>query len=88
MALTKTTTLKSQFGTDVIFHDAYLRVGKLDGGKNLIVVHLDTYKIEGDLRPVKTDLISFAPSLEGPNFIAQAYAHIKTLEEYSDAKDC
>jgi len=31
---------------------------------------------------------SFAYALEGPNPIKQAYLHLKSLPEYSDATDC
>ena len=30
----------------------------------------------------------FTPSLEGDNFIKQAYLHLKSLPEYADAIDC
>jgi hypothetical protein len=30
----------------------------------------------------------FFPSLEGNNFIAQAYEHLKTLPEFEGAEDC
>jgi hypothetical protein len=33
-------------------------------------------------------IYDFAPDIEGPNFIAQAYAHLKTLPEFSGAVDC
>lgn len=31
---------------------------------------------------------SFEPDLEGPNFIKQAYAHLKGLAEFAGAEDC
>jgi hypothetical protein len=31
---------------------------------------------------------SFVPNLNGANFIAQAYAHLKTLPEFAGAIDC
>ena len=30
----------------------------------------------------------FAPSMDGGNFIKQAYLHLKTLPEFSNATDC
>lgn len=30
----------------------------------------------------------FIPDLSGPNFIAQAYLHLKTLPEFAGATDC
>lgn len=31
---------------------------------------------------------TFVPDMNGGNFIAQAYAHLKTLPEFADATDC
>jgi hypothetical protein len=31
---------------------------------------------------------NFVPSLEGANFIAQAYEYLKTLPEFKGATDC
>jgi hypothetical protein len=33
-------------------------------------------------------MYSFAPDLNGKNFIAQAYEHLKTLPEFAGATDC
>ena len=30
----------------------------------------------------------FVPDLDGPNFVKQAYEHLKTLPEFADAVDC
>jgi hypothetical protein len=30
----------------------------------------------------------FVPTMDGGNFIAQAYEHLKTLPEFADAVDC
>ena len=37
---------------------------------------------------VREQFYTFQPDLEGPNFIAQAYEHLKTLPEFADAEDC
>jgi hypothetical protein len=31
---------------------------------------------------------SFTPDMDGPNFIKQAYQHLKTLPEFEGAVDC
>ena len=37
---------------------------------------------------LQTESYTFAPKLDGENFIKQAYEHLKTLEEFKDAIDC
>ena len=37
---------------------------------------------------LETGFYSFTPNLDGQNFIAQAYNHLKTLPEFSGATDC
>jgi hypothetical protein len=41
---------------------------------------------EGEL--IERKVYEFTPNLEGANFIAQAYDHLKTLPEFSGAIDC
>lgn len=43
---------------------------------------------EGNTVEVSTKMVEFDVSLEGKNFIAQAYDHIKTLPEFTGASDC
>lgn len=33
-------------------------------------------------------IYAFTPDMDGSNFIAQAYEHLKTLLEFADAEDC
>jgi len=37
---------------------------------------------------VKDTVFQFTPDMDGPNFIKQAYLHLKTLPEFADAEDC
>ena len=37
---------------------------------------------------IKHEQFNFVPNLEGQNFIAQAYEHLKTLPEFAGAEDC
>lgn len=87
MALKKSITLTSNFGDEVVFPNAYIKVAELKGDKNLMSVEVFYFKEQGDkyLQKMQT---SFVPSLEGNNFIAQAYEHLKTLPEFADATDC
>lgn len=87
MALAKTITLKTNFGDDVTFNNAYIRVATINGDKNLLNLEVFYFKEQGGKYLQKTEM-SFVPSLEGVNFIAQAYTHLKTLPEFSDAVDC
>lgn len=87
MALTQKITLKDSFGDDRVFPNAYIKVDQINGNKGLLQVVLGVYKEQGQN---KIDSVStgFAPSLDGKNFIAQAYDHVKTLEIFADAQDC
>lgn len=95
MALTKTITL-SFHGQDVEFQNVYIKVSEIVGGKNRIeaVVELNKPKrSDADENTKHADLIesrryAFVPNLSGDNFIAQAYAHLKTLPEFNGAVDC
>ena len=87
MALKKTTTLKNNFGDDVTFIDAYIKIEKLDGNKEQIGINVSFYrKLNEQIIDNKNYL--FTPLLEGKNFIAQAYEHLKTLPDFAGAVDC
>jgi hypothetical protein len=87
MALKKQITLKSNFGDDVVFNDAYMKINTLSGDKNKIEFQLFVFK-QADGLLIERKQFSFVPNLNGSNFIAQAYNHLKTLPEFSDAFDC
>lgn len=87
MALTKTITIKNNFGEDSKFVNAYLRVERFEGTRHLISVQLGFYK-EGGKEFLMGSNFSFIPDLNGLNFIKQAYEHLKSTPEFSDATDC
>jgi hypothetical protein len=87
MALTKTITIKNNFGEDSEFTNAYLRIERIEGTRHLISVQLGFYK-EGGKEFLMNSSFSITPDLDGPNFIKQAYEHLKTLPEFADAVDC
>jgi len=64
--------------------DCYVKVESISGGKDKLValVSFTSEKIKGKKS------YEFSPSLDGRNFIAQAYEHIKTLPEFAGATDC
>jgi hypothetical protein len=64
--------------------DAYVKVLTVAGSKTdltaLILFLTDNLSFEKSF--------TFVPDLDGPNFIKQAYLHLKTLPEFADAVDC
>ena len=87
MALKKQVTLKSNFGDDVIFNNAYIKVVALSGNKESMRIEVGTHKA-ADSVALDRQQYYFAPNLDGKNFIAQAYNHLKTLPEFAGATDC
>jgi hypothetical protein len=63
---------------------AYIKVVFISGNKTQIVANVnfknDTFEFNRQYE--------FAPNMEGGNFIAQAYNHLKTQPEFSGAVDC
>lgn len=67
---------------------AYCKVVVLHGDKNSLHAAMSATKDNADGELVEGFQIQFVPDLDGPNFIAQAYAHFKTLPEFAGATDC
>lgn len=86
MALQKTHTVKFH-GKDVVFQDCYFKVSHIAGSKLNLIVSVDAMSSRDGSTIERTDH-SFTPNMDGGNFIAQAYAHLKTLPEFSGATDC
>ena len=95
MALQKTLNLpasltaKGEFGEIVqekepVAFDAYIKVETVTGNKFQVASTISLT----DNKKVFYRTYEFSPDLAGPNFIAQAYLHLKTLPEFSDATDC
>lgn len=87
MALTKSIVLKDNFGDDKQFVDSYIKVDSLSGNKKEMCIAIGIYR-EKDGQKISNQQAAFSPNLNGKNFIAQAYEHLKTLSEFSDATDC
>ena len=87
MALKKSISLKTNFGDDVVFDAAYIKVEKIYGDKNQIRCDVVFLKRENDIA-VWNNSYFFEPSLNGDNFICQAYKYLKTLPEFAGATDC
>lgn len=89
MALTATLTLTDNFGVDVTLPDLYVRVDRVDGGKQSVIATAGLYRKNG-AELVANSTYTFQPSVaeSAANFIAQAYEHLKTLPEFEGAEDC
>lgn len=87
MALKKQMTLVSNFGDDVVFNDAYIKVENLAGDKSHIRMDVSIQKKVNE-KIVDRKHFVFVPDLSGKNFIAQGYDYLKTLPEFAGAIDC
>ena len=68
--------------------DAYIKVARVSGNKSKISANIE-FKVNQDSETwFKTETRQFDLDLDGPNVIEQAYKYLKTLDEYSGAKDC
>ena len=75
------------FSGELKSHPLYWKVDRVEANKNNAVAIFNAYdKKDGDA--VDGKRIRFDIDLNGENFIKQAYQHIKTLPEFSNAEDC
>jgi hypothetical protein len=84
MALEKTVTTSHGFKAV----DAYHRVEGTQVNKNTITFQVRSYKNNLGLPHFADASFTCAYDIAGNNPIAQAYVHLKTLQEFSDAIDC
>jgi hypothetical protein len=87
MALRKTFKIKDNFGIEITFDDAYIKVIHIHGTKDLLNSHVGIY-VKKDEVQIDSRVFEFQLALDGKNFIAQAYEHLKTLPEFAGAIDC
>lgn len=65
----------------------YIKVEKVSGGKESVRANVSYSDMQTkDKMTDKT--FDFAPKMDGSNFIAQAYEHLKSLPEFAGAEDC
>jgi hypothetical protein len=75
------------YGRNLTFANTYVKVEDLNGNKNYLqFVFIIRDAKDGVL--LSTGGANFVPSMDGGNFIKQAYEHLKTLPEFSGATDC
>ena len=66
----------------------YVRVSSVHGTKDQIEARVAWHHNDscGDI--VQQSVHFITPAMDGPNFIKQAYLHLKSLNEFSGARDC
>ena len=75
-----------QKGTEKITFSAYVKVEAISGNKSEIYA---TVNFSGDTFEFKKQYeVPVSVEANSPNFIAQAYMHLKTLPEFAGAVDC
>ena len=68
---------------------AYWRVERVEASKEQTIAIVSVNKKVGEsTRMVDQKRYAFVVTLDGKNFIAQAYDHLKTLPEFASATDC
>ena len=89
MALKQTFQTEDNFGHPVTLTDTYCRVSRIVGDKALMHFNIEVLNAEKN-RVFMEKPYSFTPSVaeDAANFIAQAYEHLKTLDEYAGAVNC
>jgi hypothetical protein len=87
MALAKKEKFKFQLFGEVEV-DCYIKIKRITGDKNNLLMDVVFTKDNAQGEFVHSFSCSFAPSLDGANFIKQGYEHLKTLPEFAGAKDC
>jgi len=89
MALIKSVEkIVSGFDDKLVASNAYWRIDKLEGNKTLMSALANAYGNANSRVIIDSFLFSFVIEVEGRNFIAQAYEHLKTLPEFAGAIDC
>jgi len=66
---------------------AYVKVIGVTGNKSLVQCDIKYLKDDADGETIKSGSFEFTPSMDGGNFIKQAYEHLKTLPEFASATD-
>lgn len=87
MALQKNITIKSNLGIETQFNNTYIKVARVECTKqeNNFLIEL---KKDSNSDPYQLQYINASYDINGENPIKQAYLHLKTLPEFSDAIDC
>jgi hypothetical protein len=71
----------------IAVNNGYLKVTEFSGDKTGVGFSL-AFKASAATDAINYKQYNFVPNLDGQNFIAQAYTHLKTLPEFAGATDC
>lgn len=77
---------KDGFSGTLVANDAYIKVESVNGTKLNVCAEISVKTKDNEF--IEKIYRSFCPNLNGGNFIAQAYFHLKTLPEFAGATDC
>ena len=80
-------SLISTGSTNQIEKVTYCKVNNVMGGKAVVMAKVQVIDEASGSEIAQREFV-FAPDMDGPNFIKQAYEHMKTLPEFADAIDC
>lgn len=72
---------------EVVFEKTYCKIVGLSGNKDNFNFKLAKMSAKDGVLVEEQDF-SFKPTLDGGNFIEQAYNHLKTLPEFAGSTDC
>tara|TARA_R110000868_G_scaffold354063_3_gene615354 strand:+ start:393 stop:686 length:294 start_codon:yes stop_codon:yes gene_type:complete len=73
-------------GTQRLSFSAYVKVIGINGNKNQVIASVN---FKGESQQFnKNYAVPMSVESGSPNFIAQVYAYLKTLEEFAGAVDC
>ena len=75
------------FSGELVYPDAYWKVEKVVYSNGKIDADVCAYTKKNEVC-ISRMVASFAPSLDGENFVKQTYHHLKTLPEFEGATDC
>ena len=89
MALKTNIDLVNNFGQVSNFTNCYCKVTQIVGDKNQINFKVLIMNEDKNL-VYKEETFGFTPSVDedAKNFIAQAYEHLKTLNQFASSVDC
>jgi len=87
MALQKNIKIKDNLGSDIEFNDSYIKIARVECTKNENNFLIE-FKKDPNSDPYQLQYINAPYDINAENPIKQAYLHLKTLPEFSDATDC
>lgn len=87
MALINTFHRENNFGLQSELRDCYVKVSNVAGCKSSVTVEFCVFSADKQ-RCYFTETRIFTPEMGGKDFIAQAYAYLKSLPEFNTAVDC